>query len=116
MFIFQVLPGFFYSPSNNDDDDIEEVVNTIYETYISNTSRCVGTEVRAEPVNCLCQTPESSGAIYGYPCDTSTKVFDTSQCIFSRCKVYKIICIINTCLYIDFNSHSIMKHQLECAF
>jgi hypothetical protein len=84
-FILQILPDFYYTVGNTEDNDITTVVEKIYTTYISNTSRCVGAEVRVDSVNCLC----SSNAYYGHPCDPETKQFDTSQCVFSRCKVCK---------------------------
>jgi hypothetical protein len=86
-FFLQILPDFFYTRNNRNDEDIVAVVDKIYNTYISNQLRCVGTEVRAEPVDCLCWAPEGSGAYYGYPCDSTTRQFDTSRCVFSRCKV-----------------------------
>jgi hypothetical protein len=83
----EVLPGFFYTRDNNRDDDIESVVETISRLYISNSSRCIGDEIRAEADSCRCATPLDSHTIYGHPCDPVTKEFISDQCVFSRCEV-----------------------------
>jgi hypothetical protein len=82
----KILTGIGYTPGSLD-TNIETLTNNIYNAYISNASRCMANEVRAEENACRCVAPPSSGALYGRPCDPQTKTWVEDKCIFSRCKV-----------------------------
>jgi hypothetical protein len=98
-FLLQVLPEFYYTYRNRDDSDIAEVVDTIYNLYVANSSRCMGTEIRVESVKCLCAPPVDSHALFGYMCNPLTKTWDESQCVFSRCEVVLSPLLSHYCFY-----------------